>query len=117
VTPFYDPMIAKVIATAPTGTGRSTCWAGARRRGRRGPATNLAFLRRVVRAEPFRRLAIDTGWLDREGGFLTVPDEPGPEDLALAGTALLLRDDGAAPPSPPPRPTPARPGTGRTAGG
>jgi 3-methylcrotonyl-CoA carboxylase alpha subunit len=91
VTPFYDPMIAKIIAHGPDRQRALDLLARALDAAAvEGPATNLAFLRRAVRAEPFRRMAIDTGWLDREGAPLTVPDEPAPEDLTLAATALLL---------------------------
>jgi 3-methylcrotonyl-CoA carboxylase alpha subunit len=70
VTPFYDPMIAKVIAHGPDRDRALDLLARALDAAAvEGPATNLAFLRRAVRAEPFRGLAIDTGWLDREGGL------------------------------------------------
>ncbi|BCX18677.1 MAG: 3-methylcrotonyl-CoA carboxylase subunit alpha [Geminicoccaceae bacterium] len=90
VTPFYDPLIAKIVVH---GEDR---WAALARLERAldatavvGPATNLAFLRRVIREPAFRATAIDTLWLDREGGRLAAAeDEPEPVDLVTA--ALLL---------------------------
>jgi len=94
VTPFYDPLIAKIVVhgedrAAALGRLEEALDATAVL----GPATNLAFLRRVVREPAFRAAAIDTVWLDREGGRLAAAeDEPEPIDL-LAGALLLLAAD------------------------
>jgi 3-methylcrotonyl-CoA carboxylase alpha subunit len=68
VTPFYDPMIAKIIVHGPD---RAAALAGLAHAldacEVEGPATNLAFLRAIVTAPAMAGLAIDTGWLDREG--------------------------------------------------
>ncbi len=89
VTPFYDPMIAKLVVHGPDR-------AAALRRLERaldacliaGPSTNLAFLRAVIGTPPFRAGAVDTGWLDREGAASLVEPEPGDADLVLAALAL-----------------------------
>ncbi len=94
VTPFYDPLIAKIVVH-----GEDRMAALARLEAALdatavlGPATNLAFLRRVVREPAFRAAAIDTVWLDREGGRLAAAeDEPEPIDL-VAGALLLAAAD------------------------
>ena len=89
VTPFYDPMIAKLVVRGPDR-------ASALRRLERaldgcliaGPSTNLGFLRAVIGTEPFRAGAVDTGWLDREGAAAIAEPEVGDEELVLAALAL-----------------------------
>jgi len=65
---FYDPMIAKVIATAESRDLAINRLIAALREVRiSGIRTNRAFLLRVLDSDAFRRGAIDTGYLDREG--------------------------------------------------
>jgi len=96
VTPFYDPMIAKLIAHAPTREAAlarltnaldHTLVAGVR--------TNIAFLGALCRAESFREGKVDTGFIDRNLAALgAVPH--GPDHAAAAlGVARLLDDDQA----------------------
>ena len=65
VTPFYDPMIAKLIAWGET---RHAALDRLRRALEQtvvaGPKTNLAFLIRLLAAEPFRAGRFDTGFID-----------------------------------------------------
>jgi 3-methylcrotonyl-CoA carboxylase alpha subunit len=94
VTPFYDPMIAKLIAHAPTRETAlhrlttaldHTLVAGVR--------TNVAFLGALCRAGAFRDGKVDTGFIDRSLGTLgAVPHEP---DHAAAGrgVARLLKSE------------------------
>lgn len=90
VTAFYDPMIAKIIAHGPD---RAAALARLERALEAsfviGPATNLAFLQRVLASPAFRAVAIDVGWLNREGGGLVEVDEE-PEPLEIAAAALLV---------------------------
>jgi 3-methylcrotonyl-CoA carboxylase alpha subunit len=96
VTPFYDPMIAKLIAHAPsrdaaleqmTNALDHTLVAGVR--------TNVAFLGALCRAESFRNGTVDTGFIDRNLAALgAVPHEPDHAAAAL-GVARLLTDDQA----------------------
>ena len=96
VTPFYDPMIAKIIAY---GENRET----ARLRLARalgdtavlGLATNLGFLARVVADPDFAAGALDTGFIEQRRGTLLPSARPAP-DLALAAAALhrLLSQQG-----------------------
>src|SRR5205814_9765983 len=67
VTPFYDPLLAKIIAQAPTRRQaidrlkRALAATTLEMVGPKGPlATNLIFLRGVLEAEPFRSGAYDT---------------------------------------------------------
>jgi len=91
VTPFYDPMIAKLIAHAPTrevalrrlaSALDHTLVAGVR--------TNVAFLGTLCRAESFREGKVDAGFIDRNLAALgAVPHEPDQAAAAL-GVAHLL---------------------------
>jgi len=79
VSIYYDPMIAKVIATAET---RDLAIARLRSALREfsieGVRTNLPFLIRLLELPAFRAGAIDTGFLDREAGAIaaTIADAP-----------------------------------------
>jgi acetyl/propionyl-CoA carboxylase alpha subunit len=84
VSPYYDAMLAKVIAHAPT-RGEATRRLAARLAGARihGVTTNRDLLVRVLRHADFGRGATDTGFLERIG--LDGPD----------GLAAPLADDAA----------------------
>lgn len=95
VTPFYDPMIAKIIASGPDRTAALDRLAAALDATLvEGVTTNLAFLRAAAGSRAFREMAIDTGWLDREGteALATEPPVDAPTLLlaALATVALSL---------------------------
>jgi acetyl/propionyl-CoA carboxylase alpha subunit len=79
VSIYYDPMIAKVIATAETrdlAIARLT--AALREFSIDGVRTNLPFLIRLLELPAFRAGAIDTAFLDREAGAIaaTIADAP-----------------------------------------
>src|SRR5277367_2848911 len=87
VSPYYDAMLAKVIAWAPTRQ------AAIDRLNRaleetdvRGVVTNIPFLAALVTHRDVRANAIDTGFIERELKNLT-PAAPVPGDLEL-GTAV-----------------------------
>jgi 3-methylcrotonyl-CoA carboxylase alpha subunit len=93
VTPFYDPMLAKIVAH---GDDREA----ALRRLRAalaqsqivGPATNLDFLLRIARDPAFAAGGIDTGHLERARESLLTPPEAADERLfAIASLWLLCR--------------------------
>src|SRR5262249_41956617 len=66
VTPYYDPMIAKVIAHGKDRAQALDRLAAALARTRvAGPRTNLAFLTALATSEGFRGEAFDTGFIDR----------------------------------------------------
>jgi 3-methylcrotonyl-CoA carboxylase alpha subunit len=108
VPPFYDSMIAKLIAHAPTRDGAlegllealdATLIAGVR--------TNVPFLANLGRAAAFRQGKIDTGFIDRNlAGLGAAPREPDWAAAARGATHLLdavalawqeVREEGAAP--------------------
>jgi acetyl-CoA carboxylase biotin carboxylase subunit len=68
VSVYYDPMIAKVIATAETRDLAIARLAAALRSFHVGGIrTNIAFLVAILESDAFRRGAVDTAFLDREG--------------------------------------------------
>jgi len=96
VTPFYDAMIAKLIAHAPTREAALDRLAQALDHtlvaGVRG---NVAFLAKLCRAAEFRQGKVDTGFIDRNLAALgAVPREPDKSAAAL-GAAHLLSDAGS----------------------
>ena len=71
ITPYYDPMIAKMIAHAPTRAGRTG--QGLHRRwttpSRRAPIPIWRCCPRLCRADEFRaRKILDTGFIERNTG-------------------------------------------------
>jgi 3-methylcrotonyl-CoA carboxylase alpha subunit len=91
VTPYYDPMIAKIIAHGATRGEALTKLATAL--GETivaGPKTNVAFLKKLCEAQEFRAGQFDTGFIDRnlkELGAVIKPNNPG---AIAAGVAELL---------------------------
>ncbi|PTW61492.1 3-methylcrotonoyl-CoA carboxylase alpha subunit [Breoghania corrubedonensis] len=72
VSPFYDPMIAKVIAHGSTRAEALDRLSGAlARTAVAGPQCNLAFLRALVDHPAVRAGGFDTGLIDREIATLT----------------------------------------------
>ncbi|MBI1197748.1 MAG: biotin/lipoyl-binding protein [Phenylobacterium sp.] len=89
ITPFYDPMIAKLIAHAPTREQAIADLAEACAETEVFPVkTNAAFLVRCLESPDFIAGAVDTGLIGRELETLTAPAEPSPEALATAGWAF-----------------------------
>jgi len=97
VTPFYDPMLAKLVVWAPNR-------AAAIRRLQRalaeteivGPVTNVDFLTAVIRERAFLQGAVDTGFLDRAAPGLLERSEPNDWILAVASLWLLARQGDSA---------------------
>ena len=85
VTPFYDPMIAKVIAHDTTREGALAKLAEALSAAEiAGPRTNNAFLIHALRSRDFIAGEIDTGFIDRHLAELVPPHEP---DAAILSAA------------------------------
>ncbi len=88
VTPYYDPMIAKIIAW---GEDRATAIARLRRALAEtavlGLRTNLGFLARLAAEPDFAAGAVDTGFIERHRAGLLPPRQPAP-DAALAAATL-----------------------------
>jgi 3-methylcrotonyl-CoA carboxylase alpha subunit len=101
VTPFYDAMIAKLIAHAPTREAALECLADALDRTLiAGVRSNVAFLVSLCRADEFRQGRVDTGFIDRNLSALgAVPHERDPAAAAL-GVAHLLGAAMASEPMP-----------------
>ncbi|MDX3488042.1 biotin carboxylase N-terminal domain-containing protein [Streptomyces sp. ID05-18] len=85
----YDPMLAKVIAHAPTRAGAVRLLARALERARiHGPVTNRELLVRSLRHPDFAAARLDTGFYDRHLAALTAPAAG--RDPALAALAAAL---------------------------
>jgi acetyl-CoA/propionyl-CoA carboxylase biotin carboxyl carrier protein len=88
VTSHYDPLLAKLIVSAPdreAALGR--LGAALRDFTVAGPATNVAYLRALAENEDVRAGRLDTGLLERLGGELG--PQPDPAWPALALVALI----------------------------
>jgi 3-methylcrotonyl-CoA carboxylase alpha subunit len=94
ITVYYDPMIAKVIASGPD---RAAALATLRHRLARtaifGVSTNLPLLREIAAHPQFAAGDVDTGFIDRELQALTRQVPVAPESVLLA--ASLALDSGA----------------------
>jgi len=91
VTPFYDPMIAKIIAH---GAGRDEALdrlgAALETTIVAGPRTNAAFLRALVDAPEFRAGAFDTGFIEAHLDAIGAsPRAPDPAAILLGAARLL----------------------------
>ncbi|MFD0036256.1 biotin carboxylase N-terminal domain-containing protein [Streptomyces anulatus] len=99
----YDPMLAKVIAHAPTRTEAVRLLARALERARiHGPVTNRELLVRSLRHPDFAAARLDTGFYDRHLAALTAPAagrNPATAALAaaLAEAVRATTTDGPAP--------------------
>jgi 3-methylcrotonyl-CoA carboxylase alpha subunit len=93
VSPYYDPMLAKVIAH---GRDRDEAFdrlgAALRASSVAGPRTNLAFLRALVDAPDVRAGKIDTGLIERDLDKLAVPPATDHAAAAHAIETLISRD-------------------------
>ncbi len=93
VTPFYDPMIAKVIAHAPTRDGALTKLADALERTvAAGPRTNIPFLVKLLRADDFGAGQFDTGFIDRNLAALGAEPQPADKAAIAFGVAAMLQN-------------------------
>src|SRR6056297_340419 len=96
ISPFYDPMIAKLVTHGPSRAGAlrrmvaalAACEVA-------GTVTNLAFLGALARHEGFAAGDVDTGLIARDLDRLVVAPRPTARETALAGLAALGRLDKA----------------------
>ncbi|MHC5012622.1 MAG: acetyl-CoA carboxylase biotin carboxylase subunit, partial [Planctomycetota bacterium] len=95
VSPYYDPLLAKVVALGETREEairrldlalRETVVLGVR--------TNVGFIRRALAHEAFRSGALHTELLDAEADALCRPTPPPPEVFLAAGAHALLPSEG-----------------------
>ncbi len=92
ISPFYDPMIAKLIVR---GKDRSQALARMRQALAAveivGPSTNVGFLSRLIQSAPFAQADLDTGLIERHHTALFPPAQALPlAVLALAAGKLIL---------------------------
>ena len=108
ISPFYDPMIAKLIVWGADRTQALARLSQALAEFRIvGLATNIAFLKRLVEGEAFSTADLDTGLIDRHGASLFPTPSAAPLGaLALAALSLSL---GETVRSQDPRANPAEP--------
>ena len=101
ITPYYDPMIAKVIAH---GRDRAEALArleGALRQCRVGGlVTNVGFLARLCRLPAFAAGDVDTGLIGRAGESLLAEPDASEEAFALAALSALGFLEAATEPDP-----------------
>jgi len=99
ITPFYDPMIAKLIVwDADRNAALRRLRAALADYHAAGPATNVAFLRAIAQHPAFAALELDTGFIARHAAAL-IPKGEGVSDRALAFAALhvlIARQDAAS---------------------
>jgi 3-methylcrotonyl-CoA carboxylase alpha subunit len=96
VSPFYDPMLAKVIAHGATREIALTRLAQTLTRAAVvGPRTNVGFLASLCEHEAFRRGGVDTSFIDKNLAMLgAVHAETDPAAVA-SGVAWLVNGDAA----------------------
>jgi acetyl/propionyl-CoA carboxylase alpha subunit len=102
VTPFYDPMIAKLIAHAETREAALSELAQACDAVEVWPVkTNAGFLARCLEAPDFIVGDLDTGFIERNLADLAAAPEPSPAALSAAAEAAMVVDETLTPdPSP-----------------
>jgi 3-methylcrotonyl-CoA carboxylase alpha subunit len=90
VTPYYDPMIAKVIVHGATrADALAALLSELDAAVMIGPKTNLAFLRGLLRSPEFAAGTVDTGFIDANLGRLGAEPHP-PNQKAVHTAARLL---------------------------
>ena len=91
ITPYYDPMIAKLIVW---GEDRVTALAHLRAALAQthivGPRTNVAFLTRLLNNAAFSKAQVHTGLIEQEKAFLLPPVSPPSEQAILLALSHLL---------------------------
>lgn len=100
VTPFYDAMIAKVIAHGATrDEARNRVVAALRNTTLLGVQTNISLLRAVLGHETFIAGAAKTDFIESSGVLDVVPTPPSLECQLVAAAILIERDAAGTPPS------------------
>jgi 3-methylcrotonyl-CoA carboxylase alpha subunit len=92
VTPYYDPMIAKIITHAPSRAAAAHRLAAACGAVEIWPVrTNAAFLARAASHADFIAGRIDTGFIENHAADLVPGAEPRPRIVAAAAAALVAK--------------------------
>ena len=93
VSPYYDPMIAKLIAEGETRDGAIEALADACRAVQCEPVkTNAWFLARLLDSAPFRDGAMTTNTIAELGDALVAPPEPSDSLLQAAADQAIFHD-------------------------
>ena len=93
ITPYYDPMIAKLIVHAPTRRDAAVKLTAACAAVEVWPVkTNAGFLARAAGDPDFVQGGVDTGFIERHAAKVIPPAEPDAETIAAAAAALLPHD-------------------------
>jgi len=94
VTPFYDPMIAKLIVHGPTRDKALDGLALALEQSTViGPHNNVGFLAALARAQEFRNGNFDTGFIDRHlNELIALADKPDYAAIAAAAEQFFLSE-------------------------
>ncbi|MET4208677.1 acetyl/propionyl/methylcrotonyl-CoA carboxylase subunit alpha [Bradyrhizobium sp. LA2.1] len=98
VSPYYDAMLAKMIAWAPTrDVAIERLNRGLQDSDVRGIVTNIPFLSALMTHPKVRTNAIDTGFIERElAGLTQAPPAPGELELCAAVAAVINDERQAA---------------------
>jgi 3-methylcrotonyl-CoA carboxylase alpha subunit len=92
ITPFYDPMIAKIIAFAPTRQrALDRLSAALRDTAIAGPKTNVNLLQELCEASDFRAARLETGFIDRNLDALVAKRLSVTPAAIAAGALHLMR--------------------------
>jgi 3-methylcrotonyl-CoA carboxylase alpha subunit len=90
VSPYYDPMIAKLVSSGATREeARNKLANDCARIQIRPIKTNAEFLTRTLKSSEFSDANLDTGFIERKSETLTLRDKPNAK-LLSAGALLLL---------------------------
>ncbi len=90
ITPYYDPMIAKLIVHGVDRAAAVRRLAAALRDYEVvGVQTNLALLRGIAASEEFAAGGVDTGFIGRNSELLRAPQTPAGERVAVLAAAAL----------------------------
>jgi 3-methylcrotonyl-CoA carboxylase alpha subunit len=101
VTPYYDPMIAKIIAWGPDrAAARARLEQALAETGVLGLATNLGFLARVIGDKDFAAAKLDTGFIERRKATLLPPPGAIPDKVIAAAALFCLAEETADPSDP-----------------
>jgi len=91
ITPYYDPMIAKLIVHgADRDQARARMIAALAQTEVVGVRTNIAFLSRLMSDEAFAQADLDTGLIERRRATLLPAPAPADEAALVCATAALL---------------------------
>lgn len=94
ISPFYDPMIAKIIAHGSTReSARDALATGCTEVKIRPVKTNAEFLARILATPAFAEVRLDTGFIDRYLDSLVTRGEPDARLLSAGAIALLAHPD------------------------